>query len=71
MHRLNGELQTSVRFGGNRGFLLKASFELYGRIFELLPMRDSILPLVAILLRAWSRGLQSHEHISTLPRHFE
>lgn len=59
-----------VGFEANGGFLLGDDVALKSGFLRRLPTRDSVLPAVAVLVRAKDQGVRLSEMVATLPSRF-
>lgn len=59
-----------VGFEANGGFLLGDDVTLKSGLLRRLPTRDSVLPAVAVLVRAKDQGMRLSEMVATLPSRF-
>ncbi|MFQ0814951.1 phosphomannomutase [Brucella anthropi] len=59
-----------VGFEANGGFLLGDDVALQSGLLRRLPTRDSVLPAVAVLVRAKDQGVRLSEMVATLPSRF-
>lgn len=59
-----------VGFEANGGFLLGDDVALKSGLLRRLPTRDSVLPAVAVLVKAKNQGMRLSEMVATLPSRF-
>lgn len=68
MDRLRAEgCRRVAGFEANGGFLLDSRIEMDGRALEALPTRDAVLPMLALMVEARSRGVPLSHLAQTLP----